>query len=170
MTSNLTIQSVYTDGACIGNPGPGGWGLVIYFTDGSVTELGDREAETTNNRMEMKAAIAALKLLAASGQKKPVTLYTDSQYVQKGITQWIKGWKKKGWKTSQGKAVLNRDLWQILDQFNGDLINWQYVRGHSGNQGNERCDVIANAFARGNRPSLKQDVSFGDWQRLNINS
>ena len=96
MLSPRTISSLYTDGACTGNPGPGGWGVVVYFADGSVYEMGGAEAQTTNNRMEMIAAIAALKLLATSGQSEPVTLYTDSEYLKKGITQWVKSWKKKG--------------------------------------------------------------------------
>lgn len=156
MSFDSTISCFYTDGACSGNPGPGGWGVVVYFTDGSVTEMGAREEQTTNNRMEMTAAIAALKVLAVSGQNEPVSLYTDSEYVKKGITQWIRGWKKKNWRTSQGKAVLNQDLWQILDQLNSNLVEWQYVRGHSGNEGNERCDAIARGFACGNPPTLKQ--------------
>ncbi len=151
-----TLQSIYTDGACSGNPGPGGWGVVVYFTDGSVHELGGAAAETTNNRMEMQAAIGALEYVTASGQTSPITLYTDSEYVKNGITQWISGWKKKGWKTSQGKAVLNQDLWQVLDQLNSKQINWQYVRGHAGNVGNERCDTIARAFSLKKTPLLNQ--------------
>ncbi|MEQ9371688.1 ribonuclease HI [Coleofasciculus sp. F4-SAH-05] len=150
------IKSVYTDGACSGNPGPGGWGTVVYFTDGSVHEIGGATAKTTNNRMELLAAIEALILVQGSGQTQPITLYTDSEYVRNGITKWIKGWKKKGWKTSQGKAVLNQDLWEKLDAVNSPLVTWQYVRGHSGNQGNERCDQIANAFANGKSPTLTQ--------------
>ena len=150
------IKSLYTDGACTGNPGPGGWGIVAYFTDGSRHEKGGREAQTTNNRMEMQAAIEALKLFKSSGQIQPVTLYTDSEYVKNGITKWIKGWKKKGWKTAQGKAVLNQDLWETLDQLNSQQVDWQYVRGHNGNAGNERCDAIARAFASGKSPVLEQ--------------
>jgi ribonuclease HI len=150
------IQSIYTDGACTGNPGPGGWGVVVYFTDGEVSELGGYEAQTTNNRMEMQAAIAALKLLASAKQSEPVTLYTDSEYLIKGVTQWVRGWKKKGWKTAQGKPVLNQDIWETLDQLNTLLVKWQYVRGHAGNVGNERCDMIARAFANGKSPSLRQ--------------
>lgn len=144
-----TIQQIYTDGACSGNPGPGGWGVVICFTDGSVHELGGAAPQTTNNRMEMQAAIAALNYLAASGQSQPVQLYTDSEYVKNGITSWIKGWKKKGWKTAQGKAVLNQDLWQALDALNSPLVEWRYVRGHSGDRWNERCDAIARSYALG---------------------
>ena len=157
MAYQRTIQSLYTDGACSGNPGPGGWGVVVYFRDGSIYELGGAEAETTNNRMELQAAIAALKLLTVFGQTEPVTLYTDSEYVKKGITQWVKGWKNKGWKTTQGKAVLNQDLWEILDQLNSFQVKWEYVRGHAGDVGNERCDAIARAFAIGKTPSLQQE-------------
>lgn len=156
MPTPRTIQSIYTDGACTGNPGPGGWGVVVYYGDGSIYEIGGDEAQTTNNRMEMQAAIAALKLLAADGKTEPVTLYTDSEYLIKGVTQWVKGWKKKGWKTAQGKAVLNQDLWEILDELNTQQVTWQYVRGHAGNVGNERCDAIARAFAMGKSPSLQQ--------------
>jgi ribonuclease HI len=150
-----TIQSIYTDGACSGNPGPGGWGTVVYFTDGSVQELGGAEPQTTNNRMEMQAAIAALQIFNESGQTESITLLTDSEYVMKGATQWIQGWKKKGWKTSTGKAVLNQDLWEVIDRLNSKQVKWQYVRGHSGNVGNERCDAIARAFATGKVPLLK---------------
>ena len=153
---NRTIESIYTDGACTGNPGPGGWGVVVYFTDESTYEIGDAAAQTTNNRMEMQAALAALKFLAATKQSEPITLYTDSEYLIKGVTQWVKGWKKKGWKTAQGKPVLNQDIWETLDQFNTPLVRWQHVRGHTGNVGNERCDTIARAFANGKSPSLRQ--------------
>lgn len=156
MHSPRTISCFYTDGACSGNPGPGGWGVVVYYSDDSVYEMGEAITATTNNRMEMQAAIAALKLLATSNQTEPLTLYTDSEYLIKGVTQWIKGWKKKGWKTAQGKAVLNQDLWEILDELNSPLVHWQYVRGHAGNVGNERCDKIARAFATGKTPYLQQ--------------
>lgn len=158
MSSVPKIEKLYTDGACSGNPGPGGWGVVVYYNDGSVYEIGGKESQTTNNRMEMQAAIAALKLLAAKGQTEPVTLYTDSEYLKKGITEWVKGWKKKGWKTSQGKPVLNQDLWESLDILNSRQVDWQYVRGHSGDQGNDRCDAIARAFACGKIPTLQQPV------------
>jgi len=158
MTALTKIQSIYTDGACSGNPGPGGWGVVVYFADNTVHELGGGDKQTTNNRMEMMAAIAALEFLTASGQAEPVTLYTDSEYVKNGITQWIKGWKKKGWKTSTGKPVLNPDLWQRLDALNSSQVIWQYVRGHAGNVGNERCDVIARAFSLGRPIALQQTL------------
>lgn len=157
------IKSIYTDGACSGNPGPGGWGTVIYFTDGTVHELGGAEPESTNNRMEMQAAIAGLEFLLAADQIEPIALYTDSEYVKNGITKWIKGWKKKGWKTSTGKPVLNQDLWETLDDLNDRAaqqletpVQWLYVKGHAGDAGNERCDQIARAFSLGRRITLKQ--------------
>lgn len=166
MPATRQIKNFYTDGACSGNPGPGGWGTVAYFDDGSVYEMGGGEKlSTTNNRMELLAAIEALKVFKASGQNQPVSLYTDSQYVIDGITKWIKGWRKKGWKTAAGKAVLNQDLWETLDQLNSPLVDWQYVRGHSGNEGNERCDAIARAFSLGKPMSLEQTVS---WDSLAI--
>ncbi len=156
MSSQRTIQSIYTDGACTGNPGPGGWGVVIYFTDGSVYEMGDTAAQTTNNRMEMAAAIAALKLLQASGQTQAVTLHTDSEYLINAVTKWIKGWKKKGWKKADGNPVLNQDLLATLDQLNTNQVSWEHVRGHAGNIGNERCDEIARSYAKGKPTSLQQ--------------
>ncbi len=154
MTSPL-IQKIYTDGACSGNPGAGGWGVVVYFENGTVQELGGGSPETTNNRMEMQAAIAALKFFKDSGQSKVIALYTDSEYVKNGITKWLPGWKKKGWKTSAGKPVLNQDLWEQLDELDSPKVEWRYVRGHSGDPGNERCDVIARAFSQGKMPQLK---------------
>ena len=166
------IQSIYTDGACSGNPGPGGWGTVVYFTDGSVHEMGGSAAQTTNNRMEMQAAIAGLEYLLASEQTEPIVLYTDSEYVKNGITQWVKGWKKKGWKTAAGKPVLNQELWQTLDRLVAQIqyhklapIQWEYVRGHSGNEGNERCDTIARAFTLGKNPGLRQSKAEGRGQK-----
>nr|WP_290227318.1 ribonuclease HI [Trichocoleus desertorum] len=156
MPDSAKIQSIYTDGACSGNPGPGGWGVVVYFTDGSLQELGGRAAATTNNRMEMQAAIAALEFLATAKQSEPIALYTDSEYVKNGVTKWVAGWKKKGWKTAQGKAVLNQDLWQTLDELNSKQVEWRYVRGHAGDVGNERCDVIARSFSLGKPVALKQ--------------
>jgi ribonuclease HI len=164
MSSIRQINDFYTDGACSGNPGPGGWGTVVYFNDGSVYEMGGAETLSTNNRMELVAAIQALKVLKASGQTERVTLYTDSEYVKNGITKWVKGWKKKGWKTAQGKAVLNQDLWETLDALNSPLVDWQYVRGHSGNEGNERCDAIARAFSLGRPMALEQACSLASSQ------
>jgi ribonuclease HI len=160
--THTAIQSIYTDGACTGNPGPGGWGVVVYFVDGSRQEIGGGDRQTTNNRMEMQAAIAALEYfrttVASSTLQARVPLYTDSEYVLKGITEWIKGWKRRGWKNSQGKPVLNQDLWEILDDLNHAGVNWQHVRGHSGVAGNERCDQIARAYAAGRVPDLQQDL------------
>ncbi len=154
--SERKVKSVYTDGACLGNPGRGGWAVVVHFTDGSVYEMGGIEPETTNNRMELQGAIAALRLVVASGQTEAVTIFTDSEYLRKGITQWIQTWKKKGWKTSQGKPVQNQDLWESLDQLNSEMILWEYVPAHTGDPNNERCDAIAKAFAQGRSVSLTQ--------------
>ena len=156
MSNQRIIQSIYTDGACTGNPGPGGWGTVVYFDDGSVHEMGDSSQHTTNNKMEMQAAIAALEFFKLSGQTQLITLYTDSEYLINSITKWMPGWKKKGWKKSDGNPVQNQDLLEILDQLNSRLIQWQHVRGHSGNIGNERCDAIARCFANGKTPNLQQ--------------
>jgi ribonuclease HI len=156
MSSQCKIQSIYTDGACTGNPGPGGWGVVVYFTDGSIYEMGDAAAQTTNNRMEMAAAIAALKLLQSSGQTQAVTLHTDSEYLINAVTKWIKGWKKKGWKKADGNPVLNQDLLATLDLLNTNQVTWEHVRGHAGNIGNERCDEIARSYAKGKPTSLQQ--------------
>lgn len=162
------IASLYTDGACSGNPGPGGWGVVVNFNDGSVYEMGGSAAQTTNNRMELQAAISALKLLAASGQTESVSLYTDSEYVKKGITQWISSWKTKGWKTSQGKPVQNQDLWEALDQLNSQQVQWCYVQGHSNDVCNDRCDAIARAYAGGQTPSLRQAASVDSFSSNSI--
>ncbi|MBE9035125.1 ribonuclease HI [aff. Roholtiella sp. LEGE 12411] len=156
MSTQHIIQSIYTDGACTGNPGPGGWGVVVYFSDGSIHEMGDASPHTTNNKMEMQAAIAALKFLETSGQTEPITLYTDSEYLINCVTKWVTGWKKKGWKKSDGNPVQNQDLLETLDELNNRLVKWQHVRGHSGNIGNERCDVIARTYASGKTPSLQQ--------------
>lgn len=149
-----SVKSVYTDGACSGNPGPGGWGVVVYFEDGTCHELGGAVADTTNNRMELQAAIASLDYLQKLPLQERVPLYTDSEYVKKGITQWVSGWKRKGWKTAKGNPVLNQDLWQALDQRNADWVEWRYVKGHSGDVGNDRCDEIARSFSLGQTPAL----------------
>ncbi len=135
---------IYTDGACKGNPGPGGWGVLLRSPDGTEKELFGGELDTTNNRMEMMAVIQALLIL-----KRPctVTLHLDSQYVLKGITEWLAGWKAKGWKTAAKQPVKNVDLWQRLDQLvtqNGHTIDWRWVKGHAGDPGNERADGLAN--------------------------
>jgi len=140
---------VFTDGASKGNPGPGGWGVILVRPDGHVTELGGAAVMTTNNRMELTGAIEALaRLTATSG---PVSIYTDSTYVIQGIQGWVHGWKRRGWKTAAGGDVLNRELWERLDGLAASRgprgIRWHYVRGHVGVPGNERVDEIADSFA-----------------------
>jgi ribonuclease HI len=133
---------IFTDGACRGNPGPGGWGAILRFRD-TEKELSGGEAQTTNNRMEMMAAIAALETL-----KRPcrVKLYTDSQYLRDGITQWLRGWKARGWRTADKKPVKNIDLWQRLDAAaTAHQVEWLWVRGHAGHPENERADALARA-------------------------
>ena len=134
---------IYTDGACKGNPGPGGWGVLLR-SGTTQKELYGGEPSTTNNRMELMAVIQALEAL-----KRPcaVTLYLDSQYVLKGITEWLPGWKAKGWKTASKQPVKNVELWQALDELvarGGHRIDWHWVRGHDGDPGNERADELAN--------------------------
>lgn len=163
-----TIKSLYTDGACSGNPGPGGWGAVVCFADGNCHELGGAEPESTNNRMEMQAAVAALEFFANSGQTEPVTLYTDSEYVKNGITKWIQGWKNKGWKTSAGKDVVNQDLWHLLDKLNSPQVKWEHVRGHSGDFYNDRCDEIARKFSHNLTPELQQQKPTPDKAEADI--
>ena len=135
---------IYTDGACKGNPGPGGWGVLLRAGNGHEKELFGGERETTNNRMELMAVIQALQAL-----KRPcaVSLYLDSEYVRKGITEWIHGWKAKGWRTAAKQPVKNADLWQTLDALvHGGVhrIEWHWVKGHAGHVDNERADALAN--------------------------
>lgn len=134
---------IYTDGACKGNPGPGGWGVLLR-SGTTQKELYGGEPSTTNNRMELMAVIQALEAL-----KRPcaVTLYLDSQYVLKGITEWLPGWKAKGWKTASKQPVKNAELWRRLDDLlleGGHVVDWRWVRGHTGDPGNERADALAN--------------------------
>ncbi|MCA0373150.1 MAG: ribonuclease HI [Proteobacteria bacterium] len=134
------LVEIFTDGACSGNPGPGGWGAILRYGD-KERELSGGEKDTTNNRMELMAAIIALETL-----KEPceVSLTTDSKYVMDGITKWIFGWKKKNWKKADNKPVLNADLWQRLDVANArHKVNWNWVKGHAGHAENERCDELA---------------------------
>jgi ribonuclease HI len=147
----MTGLIAYTDGACIGNPGPGGWGVRLLYPDGAVRELGGGVAATTNNRMELQGALEALK---AIGPCPEVTLYTDSRYVIDGVTKWIHGWRRRGWQTMAATPVKNRELWIALDRMNHAGIRWRYVRGHSGDPNNERVDTIARAFALGQSPPL----------------
>lgn len=146
---------IFSDGASKGNPGPGGWGAIIV-TGERVAEVGGREAHTTNNRMELRAAIEGLRAAKLQSGAAGV-VYTDSSYVINGISKWVHGWKKNGWKTKEKKPVINQDLWQSLDAevlAIGSTVEWQYVGGHVGVAGNERVDVIASDFAEGKSVSL----------------
>ncbi|MDX1455025.1 MAG: ribonuclease HI [Gammaproteobacteria bacterium] len=137
----MSRVTIYTDGACRGNPGPGGWGVFMSW-EGTERTIKGGEPETTNNRMELTAAIEALEAL-----KRPcvVDLYTDSEYLRKGITEWLPGWKRNGWRTAAKKPVKNAELWQALEAAVGDhAVNWHWVKGHSGDPGNERADALAN--------------------------
>ncbi|MGR8929561.1 MAG: ribonuclease HI [Gammaproteobacteria bacterium] len=135
------IVTIYTDGACKGNPGPGGWGLSLHYK-GREKELYGGEADTTNNRMELTAAIVALETL---NRPCRVKLYTDSKYLLQGITEWMSNWKKRGWKTAGNKPVKNEDLWRRLDKaIQVHEIEWIWVKGHAGHDGNERADRLAN--------------------------
>ena len=132
---------IYADGACRGNPGPGGWGAWLKSGEHEKEMFGG-ERQTTNNRMELTAVISALGALE---KRCTVTVYTDSEYVKNGITTWIHGWKKRGWKTSDNKPVKNIDLWQRLDELNAaHAVSWRWVKGHAGDPGNERADRLAN--------------------------
>lgn len=138
--------TIYTDGSSRGNPGPGGWGAII-LDEVRAVELGGREEHTTNNRMELMGAIKALEF-AGTLSDSPIEVYTDSEYVMKGITEWIKGWQMRGWRTAAKKPVLNQDLWQkLILVTDGKQIDWKYVAGHSGHVFNERGDVIATSYA-----------------------
>ena len=147
------LIEVYTDGGCSGNPGPGGWAFIIVQNAGvspTIIEEWGAENSTTNNRMELQAVISALEALTTAGPGvKDAVVYTDSQYVQKGMTQWLGEWKSRGWKTSGKKPVKNRDLWEHLDALasalaadSGFSLKWAWVKGHAGNKYNERCDAL----------------------------
>lgn len=137
----MTVE-IYTDGACRGNPGPGGWAATLQW-EGHLRELSGAERDTTNNRMELTAVIRALEALKRS---MPVRVYTDSQYVRQGITEWMPNWKKRDWRTADKKPVKNRDLWEALDAAAArHEVEWHWVKGHSGVPGNERVDALANA-------------------------
>lgn len=143
---NMKKITIYTDGACKGNPGLGGWGVFMEHNS-QVTELHGGEPATTNNRMELTAVIKALQALT---EPCKVDLYLDSQYVRMGITEWITGWKKRNWRSSTGTPVKNRDLWEQLDALvlsGNHELTWHWVRGHTGNSGNERADALANQGA-----------------------
>lgn len=138
-SENASVE-IFCDGACSGNPGPGGYGAILRC-GGNEKEISGRAPDTTNNRMEMTAAIEALRQLTRPCR---VSITTDSQYVVKGMTEWIEGWQRKGWKNSKKEAVLNRDLWEsLLEQSQQHTIDWKWVRGHDGHPENERCDQLA---------------------------
>jgi len=141
------VIEIYSDGACRGNPGPGGWGALLR-SQGEEKELWGGEAQTTNNRMELMAVIRALEALTGPSE---VRVYTDSQYVQKGISEWIHSWKRKGWKTADKKDVKNVDLWKELDALASQhRVEWRWVKGHAGHPENERADRLANRGIPGN--------------------
>ncbi len=150
----------YTDGACSGNPGPGGWGVVLEARDGAALiksrDISGGEPETTNNRMEMMAAIAALETLE---RPSAITVVTDSTYLRDGITGWIHGWKQNGWKTSNRKPVKNTDLWQRLDGAAArHRVNWEWIKGHAGHQQNERADRLARAEIKALKAAAKAET------------
>ena len=149
----------YTDGACSGNPGPGGWGTLLIARDGATVlkerELRGGEADTTNNRMELLAAINALESLS---RPSTITVVTDSQYVKNGVSSWIFGWKKNGWKTAAKKPVKNVELWQRLDQAQARHdVTWEWVKGHAGHPENERADALAREGMEPYKPSAKPE-------------
>lgn len=137
------MKTFYTDGACSGNPGRGGWGVVEVADGKAIATMSGKAAHTTNNKMELQAAIAALETTAAGDE---VTIYTDSKYVQNGITSWLAGWKVRGWKTSSGTAVKNQEQWEQLDGLTQDRkVTWKWVKAHAGNKFNEQADQLATS-------------------------
>lgn len=154
---------IYTDGSSRGNPGPGGWGAIIEKRDTNnqiqIKELGGREEMTTNNRMEMRASIEGLK---NTPENSDIEIYTDSEYLMKGITLWIHNWQKNNWRTKDRKEVLNKDLWlSLLEETQKRNVVWKKVGGHSGDKLNDRCDEIATSFADGKNPSLYNGLKQG---------
>lgn len=150
---------VHTDGACRGNPGPGGWGALLTYR-GREREMSGGERSTTNNRMELTAVIRALAAL-----KRPcrVTVVTDSEYVMKGITEWLAGWKRRGWRTASKKPVKNKELWETLDnELSRHEVSWEWVRGHSGHPGNERADALARAGIPGRARQTGEPTETGN--------
>ncbi len=147
-SERIAIEAA-TDGACSGNPGPGGWGGLIIFDDNSSLEIGGSEQNTTNNRMELTAAIKTLEKLRNFQLRENFKLSTDSKYVIEGYSKWITKWKKNGWKTSTGKSVQNLDLWKKIDDLRINGLNMEFVKGHSGDKNNERVDLIATSHSKG---------------------
>ena len=150
----MRVVAAACDGACSGNPGPGGWGALLRYEDGSLREMGGAERATTNNRMELTAALALFEVLRELPRAPDLVIRTDSRYLIDGLQKWLAGWKRKGWRTASGGAVLNRDLWEQLDAARLPGVSLVHVRGHSGDPDNDRCDAIAVAFSRGQRPAL----------------
>ncbi len=153
MPDPIPTVTIYTDGSCHPNPGRGGWGCVLYFRDGRVQELSGGEMETTNNRMELMAALRALQYLA---EPHNVDLYTDSQYFRDGITKWLPAWQRRGWLTADRHPVKNQDLWMALaEEVKRHKMHWHWVKGHAGQAGNERANTLAQREMmklRGKRP------------------
>ena len=172
MNSDSIAIEAATDGACSGNPGPGGWGGLIIFDDNSELEIGGSEQNTTNNRMELTAAIKTLEKLKTYKLKENFKLRTDSKYVIEGYTKWITNWKRNGWKTSSGKSVQNLDLWQKIDQLRINGLVMEYVKGHSGDKQNDRVDKIATNYSKGIslESKLKESESSADFFEKNAPS
>jgi ribonuclease HI len=150
---------MFSDGACSGNPGPGGWAAICVSPEGQIVEMGGSDPATTNNRMEILGSIEGIRRL--SKIKAPIQAFTDSTYVIRGITGWVFGWRRSGWKTAEGKDVLNRDLWEELSrviQAHGHPVKWNYLRGHSGIPANDRVDALAVALSRGEKPQFFRGV------------
>ncbi|MEB3168515.1 MAG: ribonuclease H [Synechococcaceae cyanobacterium] len=150
----VRVVAAACDGACRGNPGPGGWGALLRFEDGQVQELGGFEPATTNNRMELTAALALFAALRSLPHHPQLVIRTDSRYLIDGLQTWLAGWKRRGWRTASGGPVLNQDLWQQLEAARLPQLQLVHVRGHSGDPDNDRCDAIAVAFAQGRSPRL----------------
>lgn len=162
------VVAAATDGACSGNPGPGGWGALLRFEDGSVEEFGGHDPATTNNRMELQAALELLQRLKQLPRHPDLTIRTDSKYLIDGLGSWMKGWKRKGWKTAAGKPVLNQDLWKALDAARLDDVPLAYVKGHSGDPDNDRVDRIAVAFSQGRSLDLGQPANESDVAAVDV--
>jgi ribonuclease HI len=150
------VVAAACDGACSGNPGPGGWGALIRFEDGAVHEMGGADPATTNNRMELTAALALMEALRELPRHPDLVIRTDSRYLIDGLSKWLPGWKRKGWRTASGGPVLNRDLWEQLERARLGDVPLRHVKGHSGDPDNDRCDAIAVAFSRGRMPVALQ--------------
>ena len=163
------VISAASDGACSGNPGPGGWGALIRFEDGTIEEFGGYEPETTNNRMELQAVLAILKHLKNLPLHPDLAIRTDSKYLINGLNSWINSWKLNGWRTSSGKPVLNQDLWQALDRARLESVKLEFVKGHSGDQDNDRVDQIAVSYSKGTEIKLTSNSNSGP-EKISIQS